>query len=446
MRESEFIHHFAGKKITIMGLGLLGRGVGDAEFLARCGARVTVTDLKSRKELAASVARLREFKNIKFVLGQHREQDFTRADIVLKGAGVPLDSPCIAAARAAGVPVKMDESWFAEIAKGVRIVGITGTRGKSTTTQLIYETAKVAAKNSAKKVWLGGNVRGLATLPLLAKVRPGDTMILELSSWQLQGWREAGISPEIAVFTNFMTDHQNYYPTIRHYFADKASIFVHQKPGDVLIAGPQIIEKVRKSKPPIQPNLPPELPANWRPRLLGQHNLENIRLALAASDALKIPRKISKQVLTGFAGLAGRLEFVTERRGVKIINDNNATTPEALLAALRALPAGKIILLAGGRDKQLPIPAELKKEIANRVRLGVLLAGSGTDRLEKIWPKKVESIGPLPDLASCVDAAWAAAGRGDWLLFSPGFASFSHEFANEYERNDRFIELVKKLQ
>src|SRR3989344_1423638 len=169
--------HFRGKRITVMGLGLLGRGVGDVRYLAECGAELIVTDLKSREELVESVAQLGSFSNITFVLGEHRLEDFRNRDLILKAAGVPLDSPYIAEAKKNDIPVRMSADLFAEIS-GVPIIGVTGTRGKSTVAHMIYEILKtglglnhsegmVGRATPYKGVVLGGNVRGVSTLALL---------------------------------------------------------------------------------------------------------------------------------------------------------------------------------------------------------------------------------------------------------------------------------------
>ena len=159
---------FEGKKITLLGLGLLGRGVGDAEFLAKCGAELVVTDKKSEGELAESVEKLRQDPNISFHLAKSVPDDFTKADMVIKAAGVPFDSPEIAAARAAGVPVYMSTALFAKYAieAGAKIAGITGTRGKSTVTQMIAHSLI----RSNKRIVVGGNVRGISTLAQLPDV------------------------------------------------------------------------------------------------------------------------------------------------------------------------------------------------------------------------------------------------------------------------------------
>src|SRR3989338_10565422 len=237
---------FKGKKVTQMGLGLLGRGVGDADFLARYGAEVLVTDLNSEKELALSLKKLRKYSQIKFVLGGHKLEDFRNKDFILKAAGVPLNSHYIAEARKNKIPIEMDASLFFKLMpKGVTFIGITGTRGKTTTAYLIYEILKLVLQQSSvrpkSRAFLAGNIKDTATLPLLEKVRAGDFVVAELDSWQLQGFGDSRISPHIAVFTTFLPDHLNYYGgDMGKYFADKANIFKYQKKGDILILGEQI--------------------------------------------------------------------------------------------------------------------------------------------------------------------------------------------------------------
>ena len=165
MEYKNFQKEFRDKKITIMGLGLLGRGIGDAVFLAECGAKLTITDLKTKAELKESLKKLNKFRNIKYVLGKHDLEDFKNADFILKAAGVPIDSIFIKEARKHKVPIEMDVSFFAKFAQGVKIVGVTGTRGKSMTTALIYQILSKNIKD--REIFLGGNVRGVATLPLL---------------------------------------------------------------------------------------------------------------------------------------------------------------------------------------------------------------------------------------------------------------------------------------
>src|SRR3990167_8930853 len=166
---------FKGKKITLMGLGILGRGVNVAKFLAECGVELTITDLKAEDQLAPSLKKLSKFPKIKYVLGRHDLADFSGKDMVIKTAGAPLDSPYIAEAIKNNIPIEMDASLFAKMTalstSNVDMIGITGTRGKSTVTHLIYAILNEAFKKTKRKVYLGGNVKGLATLPLLKKVK-----------------------------------------------------------------------------------------------------------------------------------------------------------------------------------------------------------------------------------------------------------------------------------
>jgi len=442
---------FSGKRVSVLGLGLLGRGVGDVEFLAKCGAEVLVTDKKSDGELAESVAKLKKYPNVTFRLGGHQKEDFEKCDLVIKSAGVRLDSPEIAAARAAGVAVAMSTALFAKYAMdaGARIVGVTGTRGKSTVSHMIHHVlisafAKASADRRAN-VFLGGNVRGISTLAMLPNVEKGDIAVLELDSWQLQGFGELKISPNISVFTNLMPDHQNYYKDMEEYFSDKANIFRYQKVGDVLLVGGDIADKVRATQPPLDPIIPERIPSDWKLRVVGEHNRENASFANAALQALGLSDEEIKAGLESFESVEGRLQFVREINGVKIYNDNNATTPEATIAALRAL--GKnITLIVGGSEKGLALE-ELVSEIKKRVSNVILLTHpnyQGSERLADVLKKAGVPYEEARELPAAVASALTKTKTGT-VLFSPAFASFGM-FKNEYERNDQFLEVVRQME
>ncbi|MSR70811.1 UDP-N-acetylmuramoyl-L-alanine--D-glutamate ligase [Candidatus Kaiserbacteria bacterium] len=421
---------FAGKRVTLMGLGLLGRGAGDAEFLAPLCKELVVTDLKSEAELAPSLARLQKFSNIRYALGAHKKEDFTDTDMVIKAAGVPLDSPYIAAARAAGVAVYMSTALFAQFAReaGAILVGVTGTRGKSTVSSLIYHTVA----QSGRPAHLAGNIRGLSSLALTPKIKAGDIVVMELDSWQLQGFGDLKLSPEIAVFTNLMPDHLNYYGgDMEKYFTDKVNIFKYQAEPKI-IAGGAIAERI--------PNVvvASPLPPNWRLKIIGDHNKENAALAAEALRMIGLGEPDIKKGIESFEPVEGRLQFVRELNGIKIYNDNNATTPEATLAALRALEPQKTILIAGGADKGLPLDELVA---AMQTCKGVfLLEGTGTDRLKNDLQKTTI----YRSVAGAVKDALALTVPGDAVLFSPGFASFGL-FKNEYDRNDQFVAAVQTL-
>ncbi|MEK7208714.1 MAG: UDP-N-acetylmuramoyl-L-alanine--D-glutamate ligase [Patescibacteria group bacterium] len=442
---------FRGQKITLMGLGLLGRGVGDAKFLAASGAELTVTDRKTAVELRASVEQLKKFSNIKFILGEHRLSDFRGRDLIIRGADVPPDSPYLAEAKRQKIPTTMSTALFAKYAqlKGVELIGVTGTRGKSTTTHLLFEILKRAA-GRARTVFLGGNVRKVATLPFLNKIKPGDRAVLELDSWQLQGFGAEKISPQLAIFTNFFPDHLNYYHgDLAKYLADKANIFLNQTAKDYLIIGEQVAPLIQKTygakiKSQIIIAWPKDLPIDWQIKLPGEHNRYNFALALAASSVLNISPNIVRTVMENFAGVAGRLELIRDHNGVKIYNDTTATTPEATLAGLRALAEKKkVILIMGGTDKNLDLTI-LVKNLPRYCREIILLPGTGTDKLLAEGDQlKTRTVGNLKE---AVNSALTKARAGDIILFSPAFSSFGPPpggFQNEFDRGDQFVKLIK---
>ncbi len=428
-----------------MGLGLLGRGIAYTKFLAECGADLTVTDLKTKEQLASSLNELKKYKNIKYVLGKHDLKDFKNKDMVIKAAGVPLDSIYIREAKKNKIPVEMDASLFAQCAPDVTIIGVTGTRGKTMTTMLIYEILKREEKNLKCKVYAGGNIRGGATLPLLAKAKKGDIVVLELDSWQLQGFGEAKLSPQISVFTSFMPDHMNYYKSdLKKYFEDKANIYRYQKKGDILVIRPgmkKLIQKNIKGKLVVAQA---KTVARYDFIVPGKYQLENLACAIEVAKLFKIPENALKKTVKNFKGVEGRLQYVKTVLGVKIYNDNNATTPEATTSGLEALGKKKnIILIAGGASKGLETSG-LVKAINKYCKDIVLLDGSGTQ--EMLSENKFKT--PYRVVSSLKDAAELASGlakKGDIVLFSPAFASFGM-FTNEYDRNDQFMKILKKLK
>jgi len=439
--------YFKNKRIIIMGLGLLGRGIGVAKFLAKYGANLLITDLKTEEQLASSLKQLKKFKNIKYILGQHRLEDFYQADMLIKAANVPLDSIFLAEARKNNIPIEMDASLFAKFTN-VKIIGITGTRGKSTVTKLIYEGLKKYYKKG--NVWLGGNVRGLATLPLLEKVKDNDIIILELDSWQLQGFGEAKISPHIAVFTTFMNDHMNYYKNdMQQYFDDKTEIFKYQTKNDFLVIGEQAMLEIKKRFPynKIQSKITvvnEDKIRNLKTKLIGEHNKTNIALAVEVFRIMKLNQTQIKQTIKNFKPEPGRLEMIFKKNGITYYNDNNATTPDATIAALNSLYKNKknIILICGGADKKLKFN-DMIRVITNTVKVVILFKGTATDKILSSLSNNFPEHVVVDSMKSAVQEARKFAKKGDIILLSPGAASFG-VFKNEYDRNDQFIKYVKK--
>lgn len=437
---------FKGKKITIMGLGLLGRGLGYTKFFAECGANLIVTDLKTKSQLATSLKELKKYKNITYRLGEHKLEDFRDRDMIIKSAGVPFDSIYIKEAQKNNIPVEMDVSLFAKLIPEMIIIGITGTRGKSTVTSFVYQILKQNESFLKRKVYIGGNVRGVATLPLLEKAKAGDILVCELDSWQLQGFGDAKISPHVSVFTSFMPDHMNYYKdSMKDYFNDKANIFEYQKKDDVLIIRPGmkefISEKDARGEFIVVNTKNVE---KFKSIILGEHQLENLACAIEVAKKFDIPVLKIAKAIKNFKGLEGRLEYVKTIKGVKIYNDNNATTPEATVVGIEALKeTGKIILICGGADKKLPLDNFLKA-VNEHCKSVIMIPGTGTDKLVSSGKVLVASR-CVKDLKEAIKEAKKVSKKGDIILFSPAFASFG-QFNNEYERNDLFMGLVKKLK
>ncbi len=452
--------YFKGKKITVMGLGLLGRGVGDAAYIAEAGAaEVIVTDLKYEIDLSTSVEKLRQYSNIKFVLGEHRKQDFENRDLVLVSAGVPLGSEFVKHARETGVLLKQSATLFAELSH-IPMIGVTGTRGKSTVTQMIHHVLSFV---TGERIILGGNIRGVSNLQLLREVREDSIAVFELDSWQLQsfGWSE--ISPQIAVFTNFMEDHLNYYGiggldkdrAMDLYFKDKANIFRYQEDNGTFITTPEIFERAKKlplitfgqEVVIVDESVIPEDALLAMP---GKHNRLNAALAYEALKAVGLSREEIFDGLSTFMGVEGRLEYLREIDGVKVYNDNNATTPAATIAGLTAI--GKtdkknIILIMGGADKGIDL-SELFTVIAKYCKKVILIPGTGTDQFIKRGansPVNWTMVEEVADLKVAVVAARSASTTGDIILFSPAFASFG-QYKNEYERNDEFVHTINAIE
>ena len=456
-----FCDYFKGKKITVMGLGLLGRGIRDVAFLAKCGADLTVTDLKNSNDLKKSLNKLKKFRNIEYVLGEHRLQDFENKDFILRAPNAPLDSIYLAHARKNKIPIEMDESLFAKLSDAI-LVGVTGTRGKTTTTTLIYEILKkYEGKYLSRldmqigKVYLAGNILDTATLPLVSKIKKNDICVLELSSWQLQGFAENMISPRVAVFTNFMKDHLNYYKgDMDLYWKDKSAIFKFQSDKDFLFVSESVGKIIKDRKEKVKSNfniVKSKIPHGWKLKVLGEHNLRNISLAVAVAKSLGVSDSIIKKVVESFSGVSGRMELLGKKKGILFYNDTTSTTPDALGVALKTLgekySKGKIVLIAGGADKELDY-GSLPKIFKEFVKGVVLFKGVASDKiLTSLQKSGLLNLVVQKEIASMKVAfqkALEIAKRGDVVLLSPGAASFGI-FKNEFDRGGQFLKLYKNL-
>jgi UDP-N-acetylmuramoylalanine--D-glutamate ligase len=458
-----FRDYFKRKKITVMRIGLLGRGIGDTAYMAEAGAEVLVVDSASQAVMQPAVDALAHHKNVTFKFGPYDFADFKDADMVLVGAGAPLDEPVLVACREAGMRLVQSAALFAQLS-GVPIIGVTGTRGKSTVTHMIHHVLSFV---TGEKVLLGGNVRGVSNLELLNEVKEDSLAVMELDSWQLQAFGWASISPHIAVFTNFMEDHLNYYKAggrsqeeaMEAYFADKAQIFLHQEESGVLVTTREVFERAKEFARGKRITLGQEvklvdasiLPDDCLLSMPGEHNRLNAALAYEALKSTGLEDEEIFEGLASFPGVPGRLEYLGEKDGVKIYNDNNSTTPTATVVGLRAVGEEavgqkKVVLIMGGDEKNLDM-TPLLTEILKWCSKVVLFKERGTDRIrDEVFKMEEKGIKVYEEegLMATVNRALEVAEPGEVILYSPAFSSFGKYFKNEYDRGDQFVELVKQ--
>ncbi len=437
--------NFKNKKVLVMGLGLHGGGGAVARWLNRQGAKIIVADLKSKKELAAPINQLRRLKGIRYHLGGHRVSDFSASDIVIKGPGVPPDSPYLKIARKNNIPIITDIHIFLfNLPPGVKIIGITGTKGKSTAATLI---AKILAQKY--HVHLAGNIRK-SVLEILPKVKKGDFVVLELSSFQLEDILGLHYRFPVAVLTSLFPDHLNRHGTFENYRKAKEVIFSFQGRGDLLVVNEaDLVTKNLRSR-------------NGRTVKVGGENFA-ANAARAVGGYFKVPAAKTEKAIKNFKGLPGRLEKIRELNGVMFINDTTATNPGAAIHGIKIIrekyPNKNLVVIAGGYDKSLAVGefVGVLQKYANNV---VLLPGSATDKIikkskgHKEWikvknmPEAVRASYQIfrhrfpPHKAS---AGQGKSGDGGVVLLSPGAASFGL-FQHEFDRGDKFNAAVRKLK
>lgn len=461
---------FAGKRVTVMGLGLNAGGVGTVHFLSEMGAKeIIVTDLKTEEELRPSLEALKNIRGIQYVLGKHREQDFIETDLVIKNPGLPWTNPFIQIAETHNIPVTLDAGIFFDLCS-VPIIGITGTKGKTTTASLI---AHLLEESGRQVVRVG--IGQISVLGELKKIQEGSVVVFELSSWRLSALSRIRKSPLLSVVTNIYPDHQNYYGNMGSYVEDKKNIFRFQSSGAVILNADNAWTEAMAADAPAgviwfsratqasfdgftlvgnriieaQSGYHEEVAHLAGTSFLGEHNYDNVLAAVAAARTFGVKPIVIQQGLDSFRGIPHRLELVGTKKGVLFYNDSAATIPEASVAALGSF-SQPVYLIVGGTDKELDF-SQLAEVILDRVKGVVFLKGTGTDKLlrelEKLLVQRkaenqkwtiVESMG------KAVEFAARNAESGDVVLLSPGAASFGL-FKNEFDRGDQFREQVRAL-
>jgi len=431
---------YSGKNVLVLGIGVLGGGVGSARFFADIGAKVVATDLKSAEQLDPSLLRQLQDLGVELKLGGHSKEMIDAADLVIRNPAVPLDSEYVQYAKEQNIPVVMDAALFVTLSPAP-IIGVTGTRGKTTTCNMIASILQAVGKH----VLLGGNIHGTSTLDLLYEVNEKSIVVLELSSWALQGFCDFAVSPHIAVITNIYPDHLNRYTDMQSYVDDKQTIFAYQKPNDILFLNSEdgftskfskkVVGKVGLfNKKDLLQKIELQLP--------GEHNMANAACAFGVARYLGVSEKDILSSLSQFSGVPYRLEIIAEINGVTYVNDTTSTTPTSVIAALNAFMNKSIVLIIGGADKNLPLDELVKLfQSEKQIKDVVFLKGGGTSKLLEALGRQDAVV--YDNLEKAVFAASNKANKGDYVIFSPGFTSFEM-FKNEFDRGDQFNKLVNQ--
>ncbi len=444
------VANLRGKRVTVMGLGRFGGGVGVTKWLCGQGAKVIVSDKAPADDLAESVAALGGL-DAELHLGGHDAADFTQTDLLIVNPAVAKDSPLLAASVAAGVPQTTEINLFLERCPA-RIVGITGSVGKSTTTAMIGE---ILARRFTTHV--GGNI-GKSLLEELPAIADDHVVMLELSSFQLEDVPLVGVSPQLAVVTNLMPNHLDRHGTMDAYGDAKKNIFRFQSAGDCLVlnsACPITRQWASEARGRVEffdgAGRPDRRTTNQDGRgseafellLPGDHNQANAQAAWTAVRELGVDRATAAEVLAKFPGLPHRLAFVAEVGGVKFFNDSKCTTPQGAIVAVNSFAARRVVVLVGGYDKHVSFD-EMGAALARQAKVVVALGatrGQIVAAVEKYRSGAAPIVVQADDFASAVAAARAHAASGDTVLLSPACASYDM-FKNYEQRGDTFVRLV----
>ena len=444
-----------GKRVLVVGLARTG--VSTALFCAARGARVTATDSRTEGEIGESVAKLRD-AGVTLELGGHCEQTFLDQDLIIPSPGVPADEVHLQSAHAHNVKIWSEIELAYRFMKG-RLIGITGSNGKTTTTSLVQHILASAGMRTV----LAGNI-GTPLIACVDAMNENSWTVAELSSFQLELIET--FRPNLGVLLNLTPDHLDRHRTMAAYGAAKARLFENQIADDAAIVNAD--DSAAAKYAPAHPRVywfsrKRELARGAFVRgddvvfhrdganehllkvadipLVGTHNLENV---LAAAAAARLAGASAAEIAAGvrsFAGVEHRIEFVAEIAGVRYYNDSKATNVDATLKALDSF-AGRILIILGGKDKDSDYTV-LQKPLRDKAILALLI-GAAADKIERQICGSV-AIERSETLERAVETASHAAQSGDVVLLAPACASFD-QFQNYEHRGRSFKELVHKLK
>jgi UDP-N-acetylmuramoylalanine--D-glutamate ligase len=434
------VQEIRNKRVTVAGLGRFGGGIAVARWLVENGARVLVTDEAPADKLRESVAKL-DGLGVEFRLGEQRESDFTGADLVVASPALPPSSPYLRAAREAGVIVTTEIRLFVERCPAT-VVGVTGTKGKSTTTAMLGEILR-----GQFRVWVGGNIGG-SLLPNLPEIDKTDLVVLELSSFMLEHLGAMRWSPHIALVTIVTRDHTEWHGSEQAYVEAKKNVVRYQRPDDFAVLCAEDAGSIGFASA-TRARVVPYGVAGRRPfelRVPGRHNQLNAQGAFAAAELLGATWEQAQAALRDFRGLPHRLQLVHESDGgVRYYNDSIATVPEAAVAALESFPPKRVIQIVGGYDKGLPLTA-MCNALVERAK-AVLCIGATGKKIADVMSQAAHHGGAAVydcgDLETAMRMARSVATPGDVVLLSTGCASFD-QFTNFEARGDAFAHLARQ--
>ncbi|MCD4831011.1 MAG: UDP-N-acetylmuramoyl-L-alanine--D-glutamate ligase [Anaerohalosphaeraceae bacterium] len=438
----------SGKTVLVMGLGKFGGGADSAAFAAKDAKKVIVTDKAPAEKFALAIKSLQTAKNIEFHFGGHTEKDFFDCDVVIVNPAVPSENKFLKIARQNGKIITSQVELFFQLCPA-KIIGVTGSNGKSTTTALTAHLLK-NTKDQNRRVFLGGNIGKRPLLEILEQIKPDDIVVLELSSFQLEQLAETQKSPHISCITNIAPNHLDRHKTMARYVQAKENIFRFQESGNFAIfnaSDKQCVKWFEKYNPRQQclmfdaAKLDNSLADKFK--LPGTANRQNLAAAIAICKCLGINNDTLTEAIATFEPLPHRLELVSEKDGVKWYNDSISTTPESTIVALEAFAQPKI-LIAGGYDKGLSF-AQLAKVIAGKAKVVILLgqtANKIADAIEKVHLKNKPKVFIAGSLENAVGIARENSAGGDIVLLSPACASYDM-FENFEQRGNDFIQCLK---
>ena len=458
--------NWQGKKVIV--IGAARQGLAASRYLAGKSAHVILTDQRPLSEFG-DLTKFLGALPIELQLGSHPIEILDGADVVCVSGGVPLTIPLIVEAQRRGIPLTNDSQLFME-ETSAKIIGITGSAGKTTTTILTGAIAKAAAEPKVK-VWVGGNI-GYPMIEHLAEIQPEDWVVHEFSSFQLE---QMTISPHIAVITNITPNHLDRHKTMDAYTAAKTRILDFQSGQDFAVLNREdpgsfnLRDKVKGSlltfgfsKPKnnergifiendhlmaCDGQIEKKLFSVGALRLPGRHNLANAMAACTACLAASFPLNAMEKGISSVEGIPHRLELVREIHGVSWINDSIATTPERVMAAIHAVE-GPLVLLLGGRDKDLPW--QDLTALLHDMRPKVVLFGEAARLIDAAIKKTEGSATSYPvyvteNLDEAVRKATEVSKSGDKVLLTPGGTSYD-AYRDFEERGEHFRNLIKELE